>query len=153
MNVMMCVLQFLMFAFMITRMSKKSFFYEDGTIQKSIVGDGVITLWFLFDFMTNIFQIHRGIFVSGYTGLIASDISMRHLESVYSKQFATLADKHLKGTHVSGVPCNVLVGDLGLKLMCLDEDMWKEDQKGKELWENFYKGLKEEWTTKGSHLH
>jgi hypothetical protein len=152
MNVMMCVLQFLMFAFMITRMAKKHFYYDDGTIQKSIVGDGVITLWFLFDFMTNIFQIHRGIFVSGYAGLIASDVSMRHLESVYTKQFGTLADMHLKG-EMSKEPCNVVVGDLDLKLMCLDEDMWKETQHGKELWENFYRGLKEVWKGKGDHQH
>jgi hypothetical protein len=147
MNVMMCVLQFLMVAFMITRMAKKSFFYDNGTIQKSIVGDGVITLWFLFDFMTNCFQIHRGIFVSGYTGLIASDVSMRHLESVYTKQFGSLANMHANGKKTRE-PCNVLVGDLGLKLMCLDEDMWKEDQNGKELWENFYGGLRAEWKGK-----
>jgi hypothetical protein len=152
MNVMMCVLQFLMFSFMITRMAKKKFFYDNGTIQKSIVGDGVITLWFLFDFMTNCFQIHRGIFVSGYSGLIASDVSMRHLESVYTKQFGALADMHAKGK-TTREPCNVLVGDLGLKLMCLDEDMWKEDQNGKELWENFYDGLRAEWKGIGESAH
>jgi hypothetical protein len=152
MNVMMCVLQFLMFSFMITRMAKKTFFYDNGTIQKSIVGDGVITLWFLFDFMTNCFQIHRGIFVVGYSGLIASDVSMRHIESVYTRQFGYLADMHAKGS-TNREPCNVLVGDLDLKLMCLDEDMWKEDQNGKELWENFYGGLRDEWESKRQNGH
>lgn len=137
---------------MIYRMSGKTFYYENGSIQKGIVGDLVITIWFGFDFMTNIFQIHLASYLNEYAYLIAADVSMRHLESVYTTQFSEYAKLHRTGSHLVQ-PCNVNCGNLGLELVCLDEDMWKTEGNGRLLWENFYGDLKQKWKKQEEHSH
>ena len=146
MNIFMVTVQIGMIGYMIQLIFTKHFYYDNSYIQKNLIGDIVIIVWFLFDMLTNCGQIYQGTFIQEYSYLFANDVSMRHLEEQKVKIDHLMENDPTMG--FGKAYKNKVLGKLNLKLIGLDEKIFYEDVKGpdsnpnRNAWHSFYTDLK-----------
>jgi len=67
---------------MALRMSENFFIYnEHHAVQKNMIGNAVILLWFFFDSIGNLIQMYIGAHLLEWSGAICNDVQMHHLEN------------------------------------------------------------------------
>merc|ERR1711976_360082 len=54
---------------------------EHNAIQKNMIGNAVILLWFFFDAIGNMIQMYTGAHLLEWSGAICNDVQMHHLEN------------------------------------------------------------------------
>lgn len=142
MNIFMVIVQLGMIGYMTQMIFTKHFYYDKSYIQKNLIGDIVIILWFFFDMITNCGQIYQGTFIQEYSYLFANDVSMRHLEEVKVDIDHMLQNNPSMG--YGKAYKNKVLGKLNLKQIGLDEKIFFEDEKEQDrtAWDTFYKDLK-----------
>jgi len=80
MNLAMVYVQVSMIFIMANRISKNMMLYNDhNAIQKNIVGNVVVLLWFMFDAIGNIIQMYGGTHLLEWSQAIANDVQMHHI--------------------------------------------------------------------------
>ena len=82
MNIAMVFVQTTMIIQMALRMTENFFIYnEHHAVQKNMIGNAVILLWFFFDSIGNLIQMYIGAHLLEWSGAICNDVQMHHLEN------------------------------------------------------------------------